>query len=1836
MKRRITRLAIVNRGEAAVRLIHAVREMNAELSSKAPIHLVAFHTSAEADAMFVREADQAFDLGPASKRPYLDLDVLANALHETSVDAVWVGWGFVAEDPAFVELCDAMDITFVGPSAQAMRLLGDKIEAKLLAQEAGVPVAPWSGGPVDDVEDAVAIAQRLGFPLMLKSSAGGGGRGIHQVTCVDDLRDAFDRTRGEALRAFGSEVVFLESLITAARHIEVQVISDGATAWALGVRDCSIQRRNQKLIEESSSPLLTHERAADLKRSAERLAARVGYCGACTVEFLYQPATGSFAFLEVNTRLQVEHPVTELVTRTDLVKLQLHVAQGGTLSGNQPAEIGHAVEARLNAEDPERDFAPSPGRILALTLPQGPGIRVDTGVAVGDTIPPDFDSMIAKIVAYGASRQEALNRLRRALQDTAAIVEGGATNKSFLLALLDQGELVDGNPAWADTGWIDHARSTGLLKATSHSGAALVAGGITAYLAAEELERAELFDTAHRGRPLATHQCQRPVALKLRDNVFNVCALRLGPHSFRISISTAERTRAVIARFYETGTYTARLELGGISHRVLLAPSGPIQIIEVDGHAHRLSRDEGGVIRAQAPALVVATPVEEGAFVETGECIAVLESMKMESLALAPFSAVLRKVLVRVGSQVEAGTTIALLEPRDDDHSEAIEGSANSLSLPPDSLSAGSPEQLQEDLLSVILGFDNDDPEPLISSYSAMRAEREATLHRECSILDAFADIAEIHSDHLIDASSRGPFVGTDTDNTIHTSREYFHSYLRTLDPDRSNLPPWFTQQLLRALIHYDVPSLQRSPELHEAVFRLFLVQQNYEPSLTVVQSILKGWVDSRRTDTLPASARATLDRVIKASQRRFPIIEDTARDIRYKWFDLPSLEAECDASLARVPELLQEMSILPIGDERERVSSELVAASDRLVGFLFTHTDTGVQGSLLEVLALRLYEGMSAQLGSLHILDGRAYFTVECSAQGRVTRLASMFASLDDLRPGSVLDHAGTRLVESQNQGDDCVIDIYLHRGQGTLNELSDHIVRHLGRFAWFHYIQRLTVCVASQDGSSTYLTFQSRRGIAEENLVKRGIHPMLDQQLNLWRLSEFDLIRLKAPEGVLLFKGVAKKSLQDERLFALGQVRLPGFVLDCEGRIVAAPHLERVLGFAAESIRRERATATQETRANLHRNHVWIKTWGSLDSEITEDHLRSIGHYIAPLAADAGIHEVAIEFRSWNPAAKNITKHVARFTNNPGCGLRIEIAEPPHAPLCSAGRYEELVARAKSRGFVLPYELFELTSGHNGSAKELDLNEGGSLQYTDRPPGENTCGIVVADVSTPTQLHPRGVRRIILFGDPLKSLGAIGPDEADRIVAALNLAEREEIPVDWFALSSGARISMTSGTENMDAVARALKRIVEFTQNGGSINIIVTGINVGAQPYWNAEATMLMHTRGILIMTPDSAMVLTGKQSLDVSGGVSAEDNFGIGGYDRIMGPNGQAQYWAPSLTAAQDLLMRHYEHSYIDSVDGHVPLIPTADVSTRDIGQYPHVMEGSDFTTVGDIFSSAKNPERKKPFEIRTVMRALGDQDHAPLERWAGMSQAETAVVFDTCIGGEPVTLVGIESKPIQRRGDLAADGPTQFTAGTLFPNSSKKVARAINSSSGIRPVVVLANLSGFDGSPESMRALQLEYGAEIGRSVVNFSGPIVFVVINRYHGGAFVVFSKALNKNMTVLALEGSYASVIGGAPAAAVVFAREVERRVEANPKVVEGQRRVTEASDSGRGTLLLALTETRKDVRAEVISTLAAEFDAIHSVQRAVEVGSIDEVVSVSDLRPRVIEILRQARGERL
>lgn len=514
--------------------------------------------------------------------------------------------------------------------------------------------------------------------------------------------------------------------------------------------------------------------------------------------------------------------------------------------------------------------------------------------------------------------------------------------------------------------------------------------------------------------------------------------------------------------------------------------------------------------------------------------------------------------------------------------------------------------------------------------------------------------------------------------------------------------------------------------------------------------------------------------------------------------------------------------------------------------------------------------------------------------------------------------------------------------------------------------------------------------------------------------------------------------------------------------------------------------------------------------------------------------------------------------------------------------------------------------------------IGDGDALVPVDRPLGAHTAGLVVGVIEHRVEGHDAPSRRVWIAGDPEESMGSVGEAECRRIIAAFDLAERLGVPVEWVAVSSGARIAWDSGTENMDWCAAVVARIVQFTQAGGSVIVIVSGVCVGAQSYWNAEATMLMHHAGMLVMVDDSSMVLTGRKALELSGGGSYPSELAIGGYDAVMGPNGQAHHVAPDLVGAYELVFVHLTlcepaaASPPDQLVRRPESWRTSDPADRSVCESPYLgAEG--FDDIGDVLEQHRHPTRKRPFAVGPVISALRDADAPELHRWPHLRGGEGAVVCDTRLGGRPVTLIGIESRPLP-----AGDGSRLMRAGsTLYPEASRKVARALNAASGRRPAVVLASLAGFDGSATSLLDRQLEYGAEIARAVVNFDGPIVVVALGRFHGGAYVVFSRRLNPNVRLVALEGSFVSVIGGDAAAGVVFAGEVRRRAET--KLLEMTPSPAEV-DALRAELRLAEREI-----------VAREFDAVHSVERAAAVGSVDMVIPPVRLRPAVIELLTPA-----
>jgi len=1842
MRHDFQRVAIVNRGEAAMRFIHAVREYNHEQGTS--LYAIALFTEPDRNAMFVREADEAVCLGSAlsvdpitqqSKSSYVDYQQLAHALEAAHAEAVWVGWGFVAEHAAFADLCSEMGIVFIGPDGDVMRRLGDKISSKRLAQQEQIPIAPWSGGPVETLDDAARHAERLGYPLLIKATAGGGGHGIRLVNSSAHLARAFESARAEAHKAFGDPTIFMEQLVPNARHVEVQIIADSfGTIWAVGVRDCTIQRRHQKILEEAPSPALSPELDQELRSAAVRLSRAAGYHNAGTVEFLYEPESRCFMFMEMNTRLQVEHPVTECTTGLDLVKLQIHVARGGRLEGDPPRTVGHAIEVRLNAEDPDNDFAPAPGTIERFRVHAGPGVRIDTGVAEGDVVPPEFDSMIAKIIAHGQSRAEALSRLKRAIRESVVVIKGGVSNKSLLLELLSRPEVQEGS---VDVGWMERLVARNEHLSRRNADVALLQAAVASYEAELTIEQTQFYASALRGRPQVRSEVGATIALRYRGQPYRLRVYRLGPQQYRVE---TEQARVDVQRT-RLGEFEYWLTCFGRRFDVLSVVQGLSFLIEVDGVMHRVSRDDGGVVHAPSPAVVVSLAVKPGDLVSVGDRLAVLEAMKMEMQITAPFSGKVREVLTSPNVQVDTGAPLVRIEPVG---SEKTTTASESVVFQVPQPSAERSKDAHSfclrclrELRQLTLGFDVDPAHisRLIAAWSRSTEEAgdgpEITQH-ENEILQIFADISQLFH--------REPELEDATSGESPTSEAYLFAYLHMLDTHGEGLPASFVAALGRALAHYGIKKLDRTAELEESLFWICKSHQRAEQQVTLLLQVLEQRLASIETSRALAddSFRALLDRVIVLTRGIFPAISDLARELRYRCFDQPVFENIRKQVYARAEENLAYLAAHPHTEDRQERIRALVECPQPLVRFAgrFAAAEMTMRQLMLEVITRRYYRIQTLLDVRSHDLNGQPCLSATYEYEGKSMHLFTTQAELPRFAEST---KAMFPLIEQVPAGQEVVLDFYIWHpvALGDLATTSAEVCSLLNQVNLPRPVGHVALIISGPGrgdgmGAVQHLALRAGERGFEEDKLYDGLHPMMGRRLHLQRFGNFRLERLPSLEDVYLFHAVARENPKDERLFALAEVRDLTPVCDPAGHIVQLPHLERMFAETLASIRLYQSR--RPARDRLYWNRILLYVWPVLN--VSPDDFHSIVHRLAPSTDGLGLEQVILRARIPNPQTGELREMVIRISRPADAGLLISFRPAGKMqPIRPLTEYDQKVLRMRKRGLTYPYEVIEMLTPSRedtraefppGEFNEHDLNEDHQLVPIERAHGQNKANIIVGLIRNFTARYPEGMTRVLLMGDPSKDLGALAEPECRRIIAALDLAEKLGVPLEWFPISAGANISMESGVENMDWIARVLRRIVQFTQSGGEVNLIINGVNVGAQPYWNAEATMLMHTRGILVMTPQSSMVLTGKRALDYSGSVSAENNEGIGGYDRIMGLNGQAQYWAKDIDEACHILFRHYEHTYVQPGERFPRRAMTADPFDRDVRAYPHARNrGDGFSQVGEIFSDETNPGRKKSFDIRTVMMATVDQDHPPLERWSGMRAAETAVVWDAHLGGIPVCLIGIESRPVPRLGFVPADGPDQWYAGTLFPLASKKVARAINSASDNRPVVILANLSGFDGSPESMRKLQLEYGAEIGRAVVNFEGPMVFCVISRYHGGAYVVFSRMLNEQLQVAALEGTFASVIGGAPAAAVVFSGEVEARTRKDPRLLALTAAMAAADNADRRRLRNEAEELFKTVHSEKLGEVAAEFDRVHTVHRALRVGALQEILPPSNLRPFLI-----------
>ncbi|HYA49647.1 MAG TPA: biotin/lipoyl-containing protein, partial [Streptosporangiaceae bacterium] len=1005
--------------------------------------------------------------------------------------------------------------------------------------------------------------------------------------------------------------------------------------------------------------------------------------------------------------------------------------------------------------------------------------------------------------------------------------------------------------AETDIGWVDvwAASRGGVPK--PHAATALLQAGLEAYDGESALEQAQFYDAAARMRPEARPEGGRTVELRHRGQHYRLRVSRLGAREYRVE-ADGRRVHVGLDRL---GEYERRLTVGSVRHRILSVVQGARHLVEVDGVSHAFSREDLGIIRAPAPAVVVSIRVKAGDEIAPGDRLAVLEAMKMEMPVLAPFPGRVRRVLVMNNVHVAPGAPLVQIDPLPAAEGRDTAGRIFFDFPPPEGIpgegAGGRLRRVLGAMRRVMLGFDADpaDTRRLAALYAELApagapadAERRRT---EDEVLGIFTDISSLF---------RRQTLPDDPDHLeLLSTGEYFLTYLRTLDPQTAGLPPRFVQQLRSALAHYGVDRLDRTPELREALLWIYKSHQRVRLQVPMVHGIL----ERRLAHGEPEEAvhdigyRMLLDRLIAGAGDHHPSLSDLARQVRYRTFDRPLFDGARKRVYDEVGIHLSRLMGDPEPPDRQERLDTLVECPQPLQALLMGQFDGApphVRQLMLEVLSRRHYKVYGLEgLRSLALGD-QAVGLGQYVLQGKQVHLLTSH-SLDT----NLAEAAGRLrpLVAAIPPSADVAIDLFVwrHGPLGDPERNGQQLQALLDRLPYGRPVQRIVFALAGpgsgpgRDGMQHFTFRPSAQGYGEDRLF-RGLHPMIAKRLHLSRLANFEIERLPSVEDVYLFRGVARENPKDERLFALAEVRDLTPVRDPSGRVVRLPQLERMLMEALAGIRAFQAQRSPGER--LQWNRVFLYVWPPflLGPEAVDDLVQELG----PATEGLGMEKVTIRARMPDPATGELREAAFSISNLGRAGFVRRIVPTSDAPIRSLTEYEQKVVQMRRRGMTYPYEIIRMLTPPKagtradlppGEFQELDLDAGGRLAPVQRPYGQNRANVVVGLVTNCTPKVPEGMRRVVLLGDPSREVGSTAEPECRRIVAALDLAEEMGVPLEWFALSAGAKIAMESGTENLDATARVVRRIVTFTQAGGTIHLIVAGINVGAQSYFDALAT-------------------------------------------------------------------------------------------------------------------------------------------------------------------------------------------------------------------------------------------------------------------------------------------------------------------------------------------------------------------------------------------------------------
>ena len=1632
------------------------------------------------------------------------------------------------------------------------------------------------------------------------------------------------------------------------RRVEIDVLADHhGTVWNLGGRDVSVRRESHTMLAEAPCAAISGEMRQRLRTAATELARSTDLRGAAVITYLHDGT--DFALHGVDAAAPPDHATTEERTGASIIGWRLRVHRGEPLPLSEPAGDGVVVEARLRAEDFERSDRGASASVALLSFPVGTGVRIDANRRPGDPVTPD-DSLLAVVSAWGPNRAVALGRVRRALERTAVALDGPTTNRTTLVELLAHQDFARGA---IDQGWADRMLTD--RPPPPLEPVALLAVAIEAYEADRRQARTAFFAGAARGRP------QQPVG------VGEGIELGYAGTSYRLDVRCVGHGRYAVQHgstvadvsVDELDAFERRIACGGRRHRVVTAPSNIGYRVEVGSSAHHITRHDAMVVRAGWPALVVQSMVEPGDVVAVGDPVAVLESMKMETTVTAPVSGVVVSVDVTPNSQVEHGAPLLRLRAHAGAESSGDTAGSQVVDLSglkqPIDFTRKPCERVYSPLGDYLLGYDLAPAElrKLLTQQRRMAEIAEpgdaALIGCEDSLLDIVAELGSLYRPQ------------SEAETGIENTQEYLLSFLQWLDADRAGLSESYRRRLERALERFGVRGLEPSPELESALMWLFHSLSRLAELTPIVLAILERRLEHR--DELlglaDADMGARLDRLVAATQGRQQLIADLARDVRFHYFDEPPLDAAAAERLAEMVEHLHALALDPDRTDRNARFDRLLWCPEPLRSLLTSSWHAAAPGEstlrevVLDVHIRRFYR--ICELGDIRHhhpsdgSDGIQFASADFRWDDRDVHLVVGYLSLDDLPAWSAAIAPHLTAVSEDRS---VVVDLVTWRdgGRPEIDDLSTIVAGQLER----HRLRS----AAAPDRRHCQQHAKDRRPITSAPSTSRS--PETPPEASR-RSAAFETCIRCSPNGwrcggcrtsnsndgrrqktCICSMASRYDNQRDHRLFALAEVRELGTTTDPVTGSISYPRLERVGLLAVAAMRAELTRYAPRDRPVANRLVLSIREPWTLSAAETA----AIGARFAPLAARVGLEKAVLKVRVPDDSAGDQLRDAVLHIEDVGDSVVVREGLAGDQPVRSLGSYRQKVLTAARFGSPYPYEITRLLTDHDpadglphDSFQELELETGNRPTGRRRSPRRRRP-------RTRQQHRPcRGRRR----HEPhhRRARGDASDGAAVRPHAGARQPGRARVSAN----QRSARVR--PGATDSGRVVRSVERRTDrhgfrHREHGLDRTHSATAdrVHPGGRRGEHRGDRDQRRRSAVLECRGHDAQPHQGdpgdEPGIDDGAHGQAGTRLLRGGqcrgqlrYRRLRRRDGPERP-GPVLGTVVSGGVRVADSALRIDLCGAGGAVPPAACNhrirvERDVRSSPHAeLAASPFATVGDVFSAESNPDRKQPFDMRSIMSAVADTDRDPLERWKDLRDGDTSIVWDTTIGGIPVLLLGLESHTVARTGYVPADGPSAWTSGTLFPHSSRKTARAINAATGNRPLVVLANLSGFDGSPESMRRRQLEFGAEIGRAVTNFDGPIVFVVVSRYHGGAFVVFSKALNESMEIAAVEGSFASVIGGAPAAATVFAREVKQRTERDSRVQAAREAVAAAAGTDAAVLRSNLALVIEQVRSEKLGEVADEFDGVHTIERALRVGSVDRIIPSAELRPYVIDALER------